>query len=114
MTQDTNNQEWWEAEFDRNNQISTRSVSHGESGEYCPAWSEGQECCLEQPWIKGFIRKVSQQSREDALKEMSPARMFVHFFDQCIAGGQSADTAESSAKVLLTTWLDLLPKEHNQ
>lgn len=51
MTNNTNNQEWWEREF---------------NDEFWPLIPEGTDFDKS---VKAFIRKVSKQSREDALKE---------------------------------------------
>lgn len=34
----------------------------------CIAYSEGQECCLEKPWIKKFIRKLLEDSEREKEK----------------------------------------------
>lgn len=59
MTQDTNNQEWWEEEW--RDQFAESGIDYGEDAdELAEEWNQKQIA---------FIRKVSQQSREDALKE---------------------------------------------
>lgn len=60
MTQDTNNQEWWEEDL-------LEVLRHNLNGVQASDASNPNQ--LTPDVLKMLIRKVSQQSREDALKE---------------------------------------------
>ena len=61
---------------------------------YCNAHSESLDCCLEMPWIKQFIRKIAQESRQPSLSE--PIRELVKAVDG-VAGAFSNAVGATSA-----------------
>lgn len=75
MTNNTNNQEWWEKEFDQYDLMYEADIIGGDAiiAKRNHRVDKQGYCDRRDIWsmedVKAFIRKVSQQSREDALKE---------------------------------------------